>query len=700
MRRGAVIGTVDAVEPHVIRVLLEIDAPQATALNTGLPAPFPRINGYVLLPNEVGATVGMVSAVRIERAPYPKRPGLKDFGLVDLPFPQRALWVTPIGTLVRLGGDGATGYEVEVRRGVDVFPSVGDPVVLPDAGQLRAIVEGDAGGGAGTITIGRSPIVGGAAVNVDPNRMFGRHLAVLGNTGSGKSCSVAGLVRWCLEAATRARKREGRPPEPNARFIVLDPNGEYADAFADLEVRVLQVDPSDGKEPLRLPAWLWNGEEWVAFSGAAPGVQRPMLLDALRRIRMGTDQPDEFDVRLARYLRLYSARFQTIMNSGEFMGYGKRDGTATLLGHAVSDLDELAADDACPDGVRKAITATTEAAHESVERAKTYVDKNGVQRHDDFAVSDIESIVRLLRKACSVAGVRILENADEDRPMPFPVEQLPDFVEALAAASPGRDLAQFVETMKLRIHGLMSRSRLAEVAGSDEGDTLVGWLDKYLGGHQPDAPKVTVVDLSLIPSDVVHVIVAVLARLVFEALQRYRRAHGDELPTVLVLDEAHSFAHREQSNEAAPASARLCCRTMERIAREGRKFGLGLVLASQRPSELSPTVLSQCNTFLLHRLVNDRDQNLVRRLVPDSLGGLLNELPSLPARRAVLLGWAVPAPVLVEINELPEGHRPHSPDPAFWEVWTGDPDDGQRDVDLDALAAEWSTPSTSDGGDE
>lgn len=130
----------------------------------------------------------------------------------------------------------------------------------------------------------------------------------------------------------------------------------------------------------------------------------------------------------------------------------------------------------------------------------------------------------------------------------------------------------------------------------------------------------------------------------------------------------------------------VCCRTFERIAREGRKFGLGLVLASQRPSEMSATVLSQCNTFLLHQIVNDRDQDLVRCLVPDALGDLLRKLPSLPSRRAILLGWGAPAPVLVEIRELPEDQRPHSPDPDFWSVWTGE---RPCQVDWKAIADSW-----------
>jgi uncharacterized protein len=115
---------------------------------------------------------------------------------------------------------------------------------------------------------------------------------------------------------------------------------------------------------------------------------------------------------------------------------------------------------------------------------------------------------------------------------------------------------------------------------------------------------------------------------------------------VPVLEEAHSFVRRGRDEEGTATSAsQLCGEAFERIAREGRKFGPGLVLSSQRPSELSPTVLAQCNTFLLHRLVNDADQTLVSRLVPDNVAGLVRDLPSLPSRQAGLLGWATPIPV-------------------------------------------------------
>ncbi|HOG49276.1 MAG TPA: ATPase, partial [Lentisphaeria bacterium] len=127
-------------------------------------------------------------------------------------------------------------------------------------------------------------------------------------------------------------------------------------------------------------------------------------------------------------------------------------------------------------------------------------------------------------------------------------------------------------------------------------------------------------------------------------------------------------------------------------------FGLGLILSSQRPSELSPTVLSQCNSFLLHRISNDRDQELVHRLVPDNLKGLLRELPSLPSQYAILLGWASELPVLVKMNNLPRTQQPRSDDPEFWEVWVGRDEDNasvKREINWREIANDWQAPPDS-----
>ena len=664
------VGVVESVNANAISVLIDPAAPQATALNTGTPAGFPRINGYLLVPNESGATVGVITSVRVERLPYPKRKGMQDFGLIDLPFPARLVTLTPLGTLASRRQGEADDLEFEVRRGVDIFPSVGDPVLLPTDVQLRALVEGESGEVAGRVWIGVCPTAGGAPIHVSPDRLFGRHLAVLGNTGAGKSCTVAGLVRWSLEAARKARQ-EG---DPNARFIILDPNGEYAQAFSDLGPRVFQVDESESATALKVPAWLWNGEEWSSFTGAAPGVQRPILFDAIRRLRSDAGGPDTFATQVRRRVRRYRTGLSLRIQSGDHLQPGRREGVAQLLINLASDFEELVRD--AEDPLRTNLQAIIDNSRnvEEAARSKGQPKKDGGFWHNDFAEVQLGKVQQALEAAAQQAG---LSDDDfligEDTPKFFPVQELPGFVEALAAGATGRDVSQFVDSLNLRIRGLFSAGPLASIAdpGHRLSSTLEEWLNDYVGANQASNGPLAVLDLSLVPSEAVHVVVAVVARLVFEAVQRHRRLKGSELPTVLVLDEAHTFVHRELTSETAAAAGKTCCRTFERIAREGRKFGLGLVLASQRPSEISPTVLSQCNTFLLHRIVNDRDQDLVKRLVPDGLGDLLRELPSLPSRRAILLGWGAPAPLLAEVRELPDEQRPHSPDPAFWDVWTG-----------------------------
>jgi hypothetical protein len=693
-----VIGSVESVAPGEIRIQLELEAPHTTALNTGTPSSFPRLNSYVVIPNEAGATVAYVHWIGIERSPYPKRAGLKDFGLIDLPFPLRKMWVAPVGTL-RSRRDSASGtVKYELSRGVSAFPSVGDQVLIPTPEQIDAIVGGK--DSEKRVRIGASPLAADAAIKVDPDKLFGRHLAVLGNTGSGKSCSVAGLIRWSLEAS----KREigGENPTPNARFIVLDPNGEYSKAFDDLggQTRVFRVPPvADDVRPLDVPAWLWSGHEWTAVAHAQPGAQRPLLMQELRELKDGNIHGVPREAIVRRYLGSYVIRIVALLNQGApaFSGSVPARFSAARLLEGIRD-DTLAFVDDMDVAYHDALREISVAASQVLDDRSS-----GNGYFNDFSFDDLEGVrdqiqalIRDLPEAVELMGT------SEDSPTYFDVNQLPAHLEQIATEQ-GGNLAAFISTLGLRIKSMLADQRLGPVISRDPPTTFENWLKDYVGDDGASNGPLAVIDLSLVPAEVVHIVVAVTARLIFEALQRYRRAHpeGKPLPTVLVLEEAHSFIKKGGDIDALSPS-HLCRETFERIAREGRKFGLGLVLSSQRPSELSPTVLAQCNTFLLHRLVNDADQGLVSKLVPDNVGGLLKELPSLPSRQAILLGWATPIPILVEIDELPDAHQPQSKDPDFWDVWT---QKSPRDLNWQDVIAEWmpahpgAEPPIADGGD-
>ena len=281
------IGTVEFVSPDEIKVVLDIEAPESVALNAGAPRPFPRVNGYLLIPVDDGFLVGQIEWLTVERSAFPKRRGMQDFGLIDLPYPLRKMRLNPLGTLRNTSSNPQTREQYTFRRGADALPSIGAGVVLPTDTQLRSIVES---GERRRIKIGTSPLAGNAEVCVDPDRLFGRHLAVLGNTGSGKSCSVAGLIRWSLEQADPA---DGSVP--NARFIILDPNGEYSRAFKDDiacgKARIFKVAPEEGEFLLQVPLWLLNSAEWCCFTQATVKTQKPTLVQALRSVRDGQTEP-------------------------------------------------------------------------------------------------------------------------------------------------------------------------------------------------------------------------------------------------------------------------------------------------------------------------------------------------------------------------------------------------------------------------
>ncbi len=566
---GRAIGRVDYVSAERIVVLLESDAPQAVALNTGTPVGFPRINTYALIRSENGYIACIISSVRTARLPYAKRGAThQDFDIVDLPFPSRLMELVPIGTLKSTSMDGDIAFRIQ--RGVDTFPSVGDAVVLPNANQRRALVAGDAGNQGGRVLIGRCPTAEMAPVYADPDKLFGRHLAILGNTGSGKSCSVAGLIRWSLESARRHREKKRRDPMPNARFIVLDPNGEYSATFKDQEARIFRVEPDVGERHLQVPAWLWNGEEWTAFTGAAPGVQRPVLLQAIRRLRNTEGPPDAFETKVRVRVKQYRDQLDVAIQSGDHQRRGYREGVAAVLLNIKADFEGLNDDRSCGDESLRGILSDVSNSAGRIEMDARQQSNPGY--HDPFSHMAIEEVIHCLEKVGDAVGIADRQGQlSEDTPYEFMVEQLPAYVEALAAAQAGRDMAPFIDSMNLRIKGILADGRLSSILrpATSPPISLGGWLKEYVGGDQAANGPIAVLDLSLVPSEVIHVVVSVLARMIFEAAQRYRRKEGHNLPTTLVLEEAHTFVHRDLSTESATPAGRACARIFEKIAREG-----------------------------------------------------------------------------------------------------------------------------------
>ena len=682
-----IIGTVESVSPDEIKILLDIDAPRNTALNTGVPTPFPRINSFVLLPNESGAVVGIVIWLGVERSAYPKRQGLKDFGLIDLPFPLRKMAICPIGTLL------SDKSKWNLERGVQSFPSVGDPVILPTREQTIAIVTGQ--GKDGRVMLGTCPIAHDAPIAIDPDKLFGRHLAVLGNTGSGKSCTLAALIRSAVESAQISiqkkpininTEQQNKQINPNARFIILDPNGEYSKCFQDLGsgCRIFQVPPLTNIKAtdFTLPAWMWNSSEWASVAQAAPRAQRPLLQEALRNLRSNTHITLTIENRLIARCKSVKSYLLQFAGTGA-SGFPNNTNCGQQLSRFIEDISSYAQS---LTGDIKTRTENTSVEINRIIETRKWI-SNGRIGFNDFGDNDLIIVGQWVE---SILQGFILNNesefVSEDSPIPFDPKVLAEHLRSLAMQEGGAT-TQFISTLTMRINGIISDPRMKGVINPTQSLSLKDWLKNHVGSNEGENGPIAVIDLSLVPYEILHLVTAVASRLILESLQRYRNIYRKNLPTVLVLEEAHTFVGKRLPYEnEIPSPADMCRGIFERIAREGRKFGLGLVLSSQRPSELSEAVLSQCNSFLLHRITNDRDQELISRLVPDNARGLLRELPSLPTRHCILLGIASKIPTLIEVKNLSDSQRPESDDPDFWKVWINEE---QRPIDWDKIASEW-----------
>lgn len=211
---------------------------------------------------------------------------------------------------------------------------------------------------------------------------------------------------------------------------------------------------------------------------------------------------------------------------------------------------------------------------------------------------------------------------------------------------------------------LRPRSSAGAVYKSDDVQSV---LEQFLG-YGDKSTNVTILDLSGIPFEVLSVVVSLVTRLVFTFSFHFKKLHvndGVEVPFLLVLEEAHNYISRAEG--AKYNSVR---RAVERVAKEGRKYGISLMIVSQRPSEISETVFSQCGSFVAMRLTNPTDQNYVRRLLPDDVSALTNSLASLEQREALVLGDSVVLPSLITVNEISD--LPASRDVAFRTEWKKD----------------------------
>ncbi|PWI33542.1 Bipolar DNA helicase [Vibrio albus] len=239
-----------------------------------------------------------------------------------------------------------------------------------------------------------------------------------------------------------------------------------------------------------------------------------------------------------------------------------------------------------------------------------------------------------------------------------------------------------------RLENKLCDSRLDFFLGDKSKDvTFEETLQTLLGYSSSNKSNVSVIDLSGVPFEVLSITVSLISRLVFEYGYIYKRIRcakqpdekiNNDAPILLVYEEAHKYVPNSNLSKYRSSKA-----SIERIAKEGRKYGVTLLLASQRPSEISETIFSQCSNFIAMRLTNPADQGYVKKLLPDSLGSLIDKMTSFRQGEALLVGESIILPSIVQID--PCTSAPSSNDIPYWQLWKEE----WKDLDFSAIKSEW-----------
>ncbi|MGF1628262.1 MAG: ATP-binding protein [Kiloniellaceae bacterium] len=284
---------------------------------------------------------------------------------------------------------------------------------------------------------------------------------------------------------------------------------------------------------------------------------------------------------------------------------------------------------------------------------------------DDISRSSEAFILKDAIQSAKRAGI---EKEDErryvtvDTPVPYPLSALLHNIESAMGQLQKAEQAKPYLRLRSRIENLRADRRYAFMfSGLSVRDTLPDILSRIIRVPVEGKP-LTIFDLSGVPSEIVDVVVSLLCRTLFDFAVWSERDQA--VPVLLICEEAHRYIPSDGGHGFEPTR-----RIISRIAKEGRKYGLSLGLVSQRPSELSETILSQCSTLFALRMGNQKDQDFVRRALPESAEGMLNSLPSLRNQQAVVVGEGVVLPMRIRFDDLPEAKRPHSDTASFAQQW-------------------------------
>ncbi|SBW13903.1 hypothetical protein BR10RB9215_C10719 [Brucella sp. 10RB9215] len=630
MEQPRVIGHVVAVNGFRLKVELSPDSKSSSRATPDGVQRAVAINAFLTFDLGAGShAIGILSDLEARESFDPMR---DDELSLELMKPRRIASVQLLGTVRHLGKS-----LWKFDSGITVLPTLDTPAEVADPDILSGIFASppqrnrpylwDGKPFDYALEIGHQTGDENTKVKASFNDLFSRPLAVVGNTGSGKSYTVASLIRGIIE-----HEGFGAEAKADPHIFILDINGEYANAFLPTEKATYQREPNriylNGTE-FCLPVWLMNGEEICEWLQASEATQEPVLKDWWAIAKAAADDESLYDPLQVAIGKIDSAL--SWMDDPRSPASGSFD---IFINHA-----EQYTTGADWNAFRNSITWSG-----TDQWRKITNDRQVRDGLTTIRTSLLESI-----SARQNEGVNFAKSADSPRFVAAAEFRDPRLVDRATDQESGKKIDQYLTTLKLRLRTRLDDRRWQSLFSYEQQDirSFQTWMEK-LGVGQCSGPRVSVLDFSMLASEVLPFACAILGRLLLEAREMLRPDRRSRYPWVLVLEEAHNYAR--PPGKVEDRGQTLSRRAFERVAKEGRKFGLSLVVASQRPSEISPTIISQCANFFSHRLQNPDDIDHFRRIIPKQAQRLLDQVTVLAAGEAIVFGSALHVPARVQIK--------------------------------------------------
>lgn len=557
---------------------------------------------------------------------------------LELTKPRRIASVQLLGT-VRQSGRGHWVFDT----GITVLPTLDTPAEVASPEILSCVFgrppkrnkpQGWEGGDFDfALELGHQTGDENTCVKASFNDLFSRPLAIVGNTGSGKSYSVASLLRGVIENEM-VNAAGARDPH----IFILDINGEYGNAFLSEQDQKYTPEPNqayiNGKK-FSIPIWLMNSEEVCEWLSASEQTQQPVLKAwwAFLKGRSAGEARGEAD--------FLGEALASIQKMYPLSALGKNQARSIYL--AISNF--VSGTDIDLSMLKLAI------APYLVKSGPEYKNFYGEVVNNGVGISSaLTALSAAIEEKIAKAPSFSMTVKSGDTPSYFSTAALRNTATLATAASQeeAAQIDQHLTTLRMRLKTRLADRRWAVLTNYDEmGITSAERWFKTLG-FEAGASKITVLDLSMLSHEVLPFICSTVGRMLLEAREKLQASQRYSNPWVLVLEEAHNYARPSRQGEDRGQA--LSRKAFERVAKEGRKFGLSLIVASQRPSEISPTIVSQCANFFSHRLQNPDDIDHFRRIIPRQAQRLLDQVTVLASGEAIVFGSAVHVPCRVQIK--------------------------------------------------